>query len=64
MDRLLQGRTGIIIAHRLSTVQRVDEIMIMDRGRISEYGRRDELSHNPRSRFYELLVTGMEEAFA
>ena len=40
MDRLLRGRTGIIIAHRLATVQRVDEIMIMDQGAIQEHGRR------------------------
>jgi ATP-binding cassette subfamily B protein len=64
MDRLLAGRTGIIIAHRLSTVQRVDEIMIMDGGRICEHGRREALVTDPDSRFYRLLNTGMEEVFA
>jgi len=64
MDRLLQGRTGIVIAHRLATVQRVDEIMIMDAGAIQEHGRRADLVADHGSRFYELLTTGLEEAFA
>jgi len=64
MDRLLRGRTGIIIAHRLATVQRVDEIMIMDSGRIGEHGERRALVNDPCSHFSHLLATGMEEAFA
>jgi ATP-binding cassette subfamily B protein len=64
VDRLLHGRTGIIIAHRLKTVYRADEIMILDSGRIAEYGRRESLAHDPQSRFYHLLQTGMEEALA
>jgi len=64
MDRLLAGRTGIIIAHRLSTVQRVDEIMIMEAGRIREHGDRAALASDPGSRFHELLMTGLEEAIA
>jgi ABC-type multidrug transport system fused ATPase/permease subunit len=35
LDRLLAGRTSIIIAHRLSTVQRADEIVLVDHGRIA-----------------------------
>ncbi len=64
MDRLLRGRTGIIIAHRLATVQRVDEIMIMDQGAIQEHGRRAALVADHSSRFHQLLTTGLEEAFA
>jgi ABC-type multidrug transport system fused ATPase/permease subunit len=64
MNRLLEGRTGIIIAHRLQTVERVDEIMIMQGGRIAEHGRRDDLVADPDSRFSGLLQTGLEEAFA
>jgi ABC-type multidrug transport system fused ATPase/permease subunit len=64
IDRLLAGRTGIIIAHRLATVQRADEIMILEDGHICEYGSRLALAHNPRSRFYHLLQTGLEEAYA
>lgn len=64
VDRLLDGRTGLIIAHRLKTVFRADEIMILDGGRIVEYGRRETLAHDPQSRFYHLLQTGLEEALA
>jgi subfamily B ATP-binding cassette protein MsbA len=38
IERLLEGRTVFVIAHRLSTVQRADEILVMDRGRIVERG--------------------------
>jgi len=61
MDRLLQDRTGIIIAHRLRTVQRADEIMILEHGRVVEYGPRAFLANDPDSRFYSLLQTGLEE---
>jgi ATP-binding cassette, subfamily B, multidrug efflux pump len=40
---LLRGRTAIVIAHRLSTVQNVDEILVMHRGQIRERGRHQEL---------------------
>ncbi|UBU09693.1 ABC transporter ATP-binding protein [Nonomuraea gerenzanensis] len=53
--RLLDGRTGVIIAHRLSSLSRVDKIAVLDRGKIVEYGRRDELAANPDSRFGRLL---------
>lgn len=61
LDRLLADRTGIIIAHRLATVQRADEILILDQGSIAEYGQRETLANDPNSRFYELLQTGLEE---
>jgi ATP-binding cassette subfamily B protein len=64
VDRLLTSRTGIIVAHRLSTVQRADEIMILEDGRICEHGRRADLAGDPNSRFYGLLQTGLEEALA
>jgi len=40
---LLAGRTAIVIAHRLSTVRRMDELIILDRGRIAERGPHDRL---------------------
>jgi ATP-binding cassette, subfamily B, bacterial len=40
---LLQGRTALVIAHRLSTVRRMDELIIMDRGAIVERGSHDDL---------------------
>jgi ATP-binding cassette, subfamily B, bacterial len=61
VDRLLAERTGIVIAHRLATVMRADDILILEGGRIREYGEREALRENPRSRFAELLRTGLEE---
>ncbi len=62
VDRLLRNRTGLIVAHRLGTVQRADEIMILEDGRISEHGAREVLAGDPDSRFSSLLRTGLEEA--
>ncbi len=64
VDRLLQERTGIVIAHRLQTVQRADEIMILEDGRIVEYGPRAKLANEPNSRFHRLLQAGLEEVLA
>ena len=58
MNKLLKARTAIVIAHRLNTVQRADEIMILDEGRIREHGTRESLVGDPASRFYGLLQTG------
>jgi ABC-type multidrug transport system fused ATPase/permease subunit len=43
LDRLLRGRTSIIIAHRLATVRRADEIVVLVHGRIAQRGRFEEL---------------------
>jgi ABC-type multidrug transport system fused ATPase/permease subunit len=64
IDRLLAGRTGIIIAHRLKTVGRADDILILDSGRVVEHGPRAALAADPGSRFYRLLQTGLEEVLA
>jgi ABC-type multidrug transport system fused ATPase/permease subunit len=64
VERLVQNRTAIIIAHRLGTVQRCDEIMILEQGQIREHGPRIELAADPGSRFAELLRTGMEEVLS
>jgi len=61
IDRLLAGRTAFIIAHRLGTVQRADEILILENGGVLEYGSRAELAADPQSRFYSLLQTGLED---
>ena len=61
VDKLLKGRTGIIIAHRLPTVQRADEILILDEGEILEQGRRSLLASDDASHFAHLLRTGLEE---
>lgn len=62
VDKLLVNRTGIIIAHRLHTVHRADEILILEDGAVAEHGERQLLMHNPLSRFATLLRTGLEEA--
>ncbi|MHB0876145.1 MAG: ABC transporter ATP-binding protein [Anaerolineae bacterium] len=64
VDKLLADRTGIVIAHRLATVLRADEIMIIEDGRIREHGDRAALMADPESRFSTLLQTGLEEVLA
>ncbi len=64
VDHLLEDRTGIIIAHRLGTVARADDILILEDGRVVEYGERIVLIGDPNSRFSQLLTTGMEEVLA
>ena len=64
LDRLFAGRTAIIIAHRLQTVQRADDILILEEGQIVEFGPRAALAADPRSRFSHLLHTGLEAALA
>lgn len=62
IDALLadRSRTLIIVAHRLSTVQRADAIMILEDGAIVEHGPRSALQADPSSRFSELLRVGYE----
>lgn len=63
VDRLLYAppRTAIIVAHRLATVQRADEILILEAGSVVEHGPRQALLGDPGSRFSQLLHTGLEE---
>lgn len=55
IEILLKHRTAIIIAHRLKTIQRADQILILERGKIVESGVRPILAQNPHSRFSKLL---------
>ena len=64
IDRLFEQRSAIIIAHRLQTVQRADDILILENGAIVEYGPREQLACDKQSHFYHLLQTGHEEILA
>jgi ABC-type multidrug transport system fused ATPase/permease subunit len=64
VDRLVADRTAIVIAHRLGTVERADEILILEDGRILERGRRAALAEDPASTFAHLLRTGLEAVMA
>lgn len=62
VDHLLSDRTAILIAHRLATVTRADDIVILDDGKVVEAGDRAALAADPDSVFARLLATGLEEA--
>ena len=64
IDALLADRTGIVIAHRLATLQRCDDVLILDEGRVVEHGARVALANDPSSRFAQLLRTGLEQVLA
>lgn len=59
VERLLAGRTAIIIAHRLGTVERADEIMVLDAGHLVEHGPYATLAADSSSRFAQLLRAGL-----
>ena len=59
LNKLLQGRTAIVIAHRLQTVSTVDDILILEDGQVSEFGTRAELAASSTSRYTRLLETDM-----
>jgi len=59
MDRLMQGRTVFVIAHRLSTVQNSDVIMVLDHGRIIERGSHDQLIAE-KGQYYQLYTGAFE----
>ncbi|MFN8515172.1 MAG: hypothetical protein U0841_21830 [Chloroflexia bacterium] len=61
LGRLLAGRTGIIVAHRLATVAYADDILVLEHGRVREHGPRPALAADPGSRFAGLLRVGTEE---
>ena len=59
INKLLEGRTAIIIAHRLSTVRQADEILVIDQGKIQERGTHEELMKS-KGRYYYLIRLQME----
>ncbi|KQP91321.1 multidrug ABC transporter ATP-binding protein [Methylobacterium sp. Leaf113] len=65
MERLMRGRTAIVIAHRLSTVRSLDRILVFDRGCIVEDGTQADLLGRPEGRYralFERQTGGMVEA--
>ena len=61
VDRLVKERTVLIVAHHLATLQRCDDIVILESGRVVEAGERELLASDPNTRFHRLLQTGLEE---
>jgi len=62
LDKLMEGKTSIVIAHRLATVRRADKIFVIDRGLVIEHGTHEELLSGGGlySRLYELQFKGEE----
>ena len=60
LDRLMRGRTTLVIAHRLSTVRDADRVIVLDRGRIAESGTHDDLMKNdgPYKKLVERQLAG------
>ena len=59
MDKLMEGRTVFVIAHRLSTVMNSDVIMVLDHGRIIERGNHDKLIAE-KGVYYQLYTGAFE----
>jgi ATP-binding cassette subfamily B protein len=55
LGRLLEGRTGIIVAHRLATVSYADDILVLEDGQVLEHGTRIDLAADSTSHFARLL---------
>jgi ABC-type multidrug transport system fused ATPase/permease subunit len=64
LDRLLAGRTAVIIAHRLATLDRATDILVLEEGCMVEVGPRMQLVNDPNSRFARLRYAGAGEVFA
>ena len=61
MAKLRQGRTSFVIAHRLSTIKDADTILVMDKGKIIEQGRHEELMAK-KGFYFDLYASQFESA--
>lgn len=64
IDHLLDNRSAIVIAHRLHTLHRAHDVLLLEEGRVVEYGSRLELLADSASRYNGLHQTGLEEVLA
>ncbi len=60
LERLMEGRTSFVIAHRLNTVRQADMIFVMEHGRLVEGGPQQQLLEQ-KGRYYQMLMSGKEE---
>jgi ATP-binding cassette subfamily B protein len=61
LDAVTRGRTTVAIAHRLSTAQSADEVIVVDRGRIVQRGAHDDLVRDPDSIYGQLFASWLEQ---
>jgi len=59
LDRFFEGKTVVVVAHRLSTVKNADQIIVLDKGKIVERGTHTDLTRN-RNHYYELVKNQLE----
>jgi ATP-binding cassette, subfamily B, bacterial len=64
VDKLFTGRTAIVIAHRLSTLKRADDILVLEDGHILEYGPRESLAQDCSTYFSQMLQIESSEVIA
>jgi ATP-binding cassette subfamily B protein len=64
LNRLVSGRTAVVIAHHLRTLDFVDDIVVLEEGRVVEHGPRSALAADPQSRFGTMLRAGSMEVSA
>ncbi|MFJ9901074.1 ABC transporter ATP-binding protein [Streptomyces sp. NPDC091280] len=58
MERLLEGRTAVVVQHRPHALRTVDRILVLDAGTVVEHGEQSALAADPTSHFHELLRVG------
>ena len=61
IGRLLEGRTSLVIAHRLSTLRHVDNVLVLEQGRVAEFGKRADLEADSSGRYAKLISLALAE---